>query len=59
MATFKHNEAETVRVPKLNDMDTRLTAVETSGGGGAILEIDGGDAYSSGAPDITLDGGDA
>ena len=55
---FRHQEPETVRVPKLNKV-VALAEAGGSGGGGTTLEIDGGDAYNSGVPYIAVDGGSA
>lgn len=59
---FRHQEPETVRVPKLNKVVALAEAGGSGGGGGGggtTLEIDGGDAYNSGVPYIAVDGGSA
>lgn len=58
MTTFKPNERDVVRVPKLNQLVVRVDAIEADGGD-TTLEIDGGDASNSGTPYIAIDGGSA
>lgn len=61
MGYFKNPEHEPIRVQKLNSLEQRVTAVETSGGGGsgASMEIDGGNATNSGTAYVAVDGGSA
>lgn len=56
---FSHGEIEPVRVPKLNRLGERISALETNGTGGTSLALDGGDASSSGAAGTMIDGGSA
>lgn len=56
--TFRHNEIEGVRVPKLNRLEGRvgvLESVEPT----SILILDGGDASTIGPYAYSIDGGDA
>lgn len=62
MGFFKIQEHEPIRVQKLNALEFRLGEVEAlppGGGGGAILQIDGGDAGNTGTPYVAVDGGSA
>ena len=63
---FRHQEPETVRVPKFNKLGVmaalaldEATDGSGGGGGGAILAIDGGFADNSGIPYIEIEGGTA
>lgn len=59
MGFFKHNEGETVRVPKLNSLELRVTILESGGGSSGYLDFDGGDANGVTGSMVVLDGGGA
>lgn len=56
---FSIGEPEFIRAPKLNAVEERVAVVESGGTGGTTLTIDGGDASSSGASSMSIDGGSA
>lgn len=54
---FSINEIEPIRAKKLNELAARIANVEQNGTGGSIVQLDGGNATSSGTPSIVVDGG--
>lgn len=57
--TFRYNENDNVRVPKLNGLEGRVSVLEASGVGGTTLTLDGGDAATGGSTSIVVDAGGA